>query len=211
MTPTSPDVPPRRSKAVATLAVVMLAAAVAQGYGRFTYGVVLGMGYTWEAALGAVFLSGVTFFLLSIFRIREWIINSIPITLRLGIAAGIGLFLAMVAMKNAGIIVDNPATLVSVGDLSEPAPLYALAGFFVITALAHLRVTGAVMIGILGVTLVLGFAIGLIQALTSVQEMTLTFVPKIVAVVVVFFLSIGYMTRVCLDLFNNTIIPLILG
>jgi len=59
-----------------------------------------------------------------------------------------------VAMKNAGIIVDNPATLVSVGDLSEPAPLYALAGFFVITALAHLRVTGAVMIGILGVTLV---------------------------------------------------------
>ena len=131
--------------------------ALAPGMGLnafFTYGVVLGMGYTWEAALGAVFLSGVTFFLLSIFRIREWIINSIPITLRLGIAAGIGLFLAMVAMKNAGIIVDNPATLVSVGDLSEPAPLYALAGFFVITALAHRRVTGAVMIGILGVTLV---------------------------------------------------------
>ncbi len=71
----------------------------------------------------------------------------------------------------------------------------------------------AVLMGlpILGVTLVLGFAIGLVQALTSVQEMTLTFVPKIVAVVVVFFFSIGYMTRVCLDLFNNTIIPLILG
>lgn len=71
----------------------------------------------------------------------------------------------------------------------------------------------AVLMGlpILGVTLVLGFAIGLVQALTSVQEMTLTFVPKIVAVVVVFFFSIGYMTRVCLDLFNNTIIPLVLG
>ena len=71
----------------------------------------------------------------------------------------------------------------------------------------------AVLMGlpILGVTLVLGIAIGLVQALTSVQEMTLTFVPKIVAVVVVFFFSIGYMTRVCLDLFNNTIIPLILG
>ncbi|APE32047.1 guanine permease [Halomonas aestuarii] len=119
----------------------------------FTYGVVLGMGYTWEAALGAVFFSGFIFLLLSIFRIREWIINSIPLSLRLGIAAGIGLFLAMIALKNAGIVVANPATFVSLGDLSKPSALYALLGFFVITALAYLRVTGAVMIGILGVTL----------------------------------------------------------
>jgi len=118
----------------------------------FTYGVVLGMGYTWEAALGAVFLSGFCFFLLSIFKIREWIINSIPFSLRLGIAAGIGLFLAMIALKNAGIVVANEATYVALGDLSEPAALYALLGFFVITALAYLKVTGAVMIGILGVT-----------------------------------------------------------
>ncbi|MGY4879553.1 NCS2 family permease [Vreelandella aquamarina] len=120
----------------------------------FTYGVVLGMGYTWEAALGAVFLSGLCFFLLSIFRIREWIINSIPLSLRLGIAAGIGLFLAMIALKNAGIVVANPATFVALGDLSEPSALYALVGFFVITALAYLNITGAVMIGILGVTIV---------------------------------------------------------
>ncbi|WP_458525889.1 NCS2 family permease [Onishia taeanensis] len=129
--------------------------ALAPGMGLnafFTYGVVLGMGYSWETALGAVFLSGVSFFLLSIFRIREWIINSIPMALRLGIAAGIGLFLAMIALKNAGIVVDNPATLVSLGDMSQPSVLYALGGFFVITALSHLRVTGAVMIGILGVT-----------------------------------------------------------
>ncbi|MAP34257.1 MAG: guanine permease [Halomonas sp.] len=125
----------------------------------FTYGVVLGMGYTWEAALGAVFFSGLTFFLLSIFKIREWIINSIPLSLRLGIAAGIGLFLAMIALKNAGIVVANPATFVALGDLSEPAPLYALLGFFVITALAYLRVTGAVMIGIIGVT-VLAMVLG---------------------------------------------------
>ncbi|WP_447928865.1 MULTISPECIES: NCS2 family permease [unclassified Vreelandella] len=118
----------------------------------FTYGVVLGMGYTWEAALGAVFLSGLTFFLLSIFKIREWIINAIPLSLRLGIAAGIGLFLAMIALKNAGIVVANPATLVAMGDLSEPSAIYALLGFFVITALAYLNVTGAVLIGILGVT-----------------------------------------------------------
>ncbi|GED21937.1 NCS2 family permease [Halomonas halmophila] len=129
--------------------------ALAPGMGLnafFTYGVVMGMGYTWEAALGAVFLSGLTFFLLSIFRIREWIINSIPTSLRLGIAAGIGLFLAMIALKNAGIVVANDATYVALGDLTEPAALYALLGFFVITALAYRRVTGAVMIGILGVT-----------------------------------------------------------
>ena len=72
--------------------------------------------------------------------------------------------------------------------------------------------TGVLMgLPILGVTLVLGFAIGLVQALTSVQEMTLTFVPKIIAVVAVFFLTIGYMTRVCVDLFNNTIIPMIMS
>ncbi|WP_108444496.1 NCS2 family permease [Halomonas denitrificans] len=118
----------------------------------FTYGVVLGMGYTWEAALGAVFFSGFIFFLLSVFRIREWIINSIPLSLRLGIAAGIGLFLAMIALKNAGIVVANEATFVSLGDLTEPSALYALLGFFAITAMAYLRVTGAVMIGILGVT-----------------------------------------------------------
>ncbi|UYG06118.1 NCS2 family permease [Halomonas sp. M4R1S46] len=129
--------------------------ALAPGMGLnafFTYGVVLGMGYSWEAALGAVFLSGFTFFLLSIFRIREWIINSIPMSLRMGIAAGIGLFLAMIALQNAGIVVANPSTYVALGDLSEPPALYALLGFFVITALAYLRITGAVMIGILGIT-----------------------------------------------------------
>ncbi|HCR97287.1 MULTISPECIES: NCS2 family permease [Halomonas] len=120
----------------------------------FTYGVVLGMGYTWEAALGAVFFSGLIFFVLSVFKVREWIINSIPLSLRLGIAAGIGLFLAMIALKNAGIVVANPATLVAMGDLSQPAALYSLLGFFVITALAYLRVKGAVLIGILGITLI---------------------------------------------------------
>ena len=72
---------------------------------------------------------------------------------------------------------------------------------------------GAALMGmpILGVTLILGFAIGLLQALTSIQEMTLTFIPKIAAVLIVFFLSLGYMTRICLDLFNNRVLPLIAG
>lgn len=130
--------------------------AMAPGMGLnafFTFGVVLGMGKSWEVALGAVFLSGVLFILISIFKIREWVINAIPASLKLGIAAGIGLFLALIAMKNAGIIVEHPATLVTLGNLAEPSALYAFLGFFVIAALAYLKVTGSVMIGILAVTL----------------------------------------------------------
>ncbi|MGM0784319.1 MAG: NCS2 family permease [Pseudomonadota bacterium] len=125
----------------------------------FTYGVVMGMGYSWEAALGAVFFSGFIFFLLSVFKVREWIIHSIPLSLRLGIAAGIGLFLAMIALQNAGIVVANDATFVALGDLSEPAAIYALLGFFAITAMAYLKITGAVMIGILAIS-VLGMLLG---------------------------------------------------
>ncbi|MCG3730587.1 NCS2 family permease [Vibrio cincinnatiensis] len=123
----------------------------------FTYVVVLGMGYTWQVALAAVFCSGILFVLLSLFKIREWIINSIPMSLRTGISAGIGLFLAFIALKNAGIVVDNPATLVSMGAITSlPAVLGAL-GFFLTIALVHRGVQGAVMIAILVVT-----AVGLI-------------------------------------------------
>ncbi|MFC3851269.1 NCS2 family permease [Salinispirillum marinum] len=118
----------------------------------FTYGVVLGMGHAWETALGAVFLSGVIFMLLSIFKVREWIINAIPKSVRLGIGAGIGFFLAIIAMQNAGIVIGNPATLVSLGDLTSASAIYALIGFFIIAALAYLKITGAVMIGVLAVT-----------------------------------------------------------
>lgn len=97
--------------------------AQAPGMGQnafFTYGVVLGLGHTWEAALGAVFVSGVIFVVLSILPVREWLINAIPKNLKLGISAGIGLFLGFIALKNAGIVVDSPATLVSLGDLATP-------------------------------------------------------------------------------------------
>ncbi|NAS64732.1 guanine permease, partial [Pseudomonas syringae pv. actinidiae] len=121
---------------------------------------VLHMGHSWQVALGAVFISAVMFFILSIFRIREWIINSIPLPLRSAIAAGIGLFLALIALHNAGIVVSNPATIIGMGDLKQPAPVLATLGFFLIVALDHLKVRGAVLIGILAVTLVsiaLGF------------------------------------------------------
>ncbi|MNZ22454.1 putative permease YicO [compost metagenome] len=118
----------------------------------FTYTVVLHMGHTWQVALGAVFLSACMFFLISIFRIREWIINSIPLELRSAIAAGIGLFLALIALKEANIVIANQATLVGLGDLTKPEPILAILGFFLIVGLEARRVTGAVMIGILAIT-----------------------------------------------------------
>lgn len=118
----------------------------------FTYTVVLGMGHTWQVALAAVFMSGVLFILLSLFKIRELIINSIPLSLRTGISAGIGLFLAFIALKNSGIVVDNPATLVSMGHINSfPAVMGALA-FLLTIALVHHGYKAAVMIAILAVT-----------------------------------------------------------
>ena len=138
--------------------------ALAPGMGLnafFSYTVVGSMGYSWQVALGAVFISGFLFFMLSIFRVREWVINSIPMPLRSAIAAGIGLFLALIALKSAGIVVDNPATLVSAGDLTQAGPILAALGFVLIVALAYRQVTGAVMIGILvitGISLLLGLS-----------------------------------------------------
>ncbi|MBU2896538.1 NCS2 family permease [Vibrio hepatarius] len=128
----------------------------------FTYAVVLGMGYTWQVALAAVFVSGLLFILLSVFKIREWIIHSIPLSLRTGISAGIGLFLAFIALKNAGIVVDNPATLVSLGAITSLPAVLASVGFFLTIALVNRGVKGAVMIAILVVT-GLGLAFGDIQ------------------------------------------------
>ncbi|NOH72322.1 NCS2 family permease [Vibrio pectenicida] len=128
----------------------------------FTYAVVLGMGYTWQVALAAVFVSGLLFILLSVFKIREWIIHSIPLSLRTGISAGIGLFLAFIALKNAGIVVDNPATLVSLGAITSLPAVLAAVGFFLTIALVNRGVKGAVMIAILVVT-GLGLAFGDIQ------------------------------------------------
>ncbi|ATG73428.1 guanine permease [Zobellella denitrificans] len=139
--------------------------ALAPGMGLnafFTYTVVLTEGYSWQAALGAVFFSGCIFVLLSLLKVREWIINSIPGPLKIGIAAGIGLFLALIGLKNAGIIVDHPATLVSLGDVTSLPVGLATLGFFLIIGLAARGMRGAVMIGILVIT-GLGIAFGDVQ------------------------------------------------
>jgi len=132
-----------------------LPVALAPGMGLnafFTYVIVLEQGHSWQTALACVFFSGCLFLLLSIFKIREWIINSIPLPLKMGIAAGIGMFLALIALKTANIIVASPATLVTLGDLHSSQVLLALAGFFIIFALAHRGWHSAVLISILLVT-----------------------------------------------------------
>lgn len=136
--------------------------ALAPGMGLnafFTYGVVLGMGNSWQVALGTVFISGVLFVVLSVLPVRQWIINSIPRTLKIAISAGIGLFLAFIGLKNAHIVVDHPNTLVTLGDLLTPSPMLAILGFFMIVALSYHKVPGAVLIGIL-VSTMIGVATG---------------------------------------------------
>ena len=136
--------------------------ALAPGMGLnayFAYGVVKGMGFTWEAALGAVLISGTLFVIISVFRIRELIVNGIPHSIRTAITAGIGLFLAIISLKNSGIIVGNQATLVALGDLHKAPVLLAIIGFFLIVALDRLKIKGAILIGIVAVT-VLSFFFG---------------------------------------------------
>ncbi|WP_034292189.1 NCS2 family permease [Herbaspirillum sp. RV1423] len=125
----------------------------------FAYAVVKGMGFPWQAALGAVFISGCLFLLVSLFRVRELIINAIPHSLRTAIPAGIGLFLALISLKNAGIVAASPATFVTIGNLHEVAPVLAIIGFLVIVALDQMKIRGALLIGILTVT-VLSFFFG---------------------------------------------------
>ncbi len=119
----------------------------------FAFTVVAALGFTWQQALGAVFISGIIFVILTVTGVRSWLIAGIPHSLRSAIAAGIGLFLGIIALKNAGIVVDNPATLVGLGSLKETGPLLAIFGFFVIAVLDALRVKGAILIGILAVTI----------------------------------------------------------
>ncbi len=119
----------------------------------FAFTVVAGLGYTWQQALGAVFISGVIFVLITVTGIRSWLIEGIPSSLRSAITSGIGLFLAIIALITSGIVVDSPATLITLGDLTQPAALYTVLGFFVMAALDALRVRGAILIGILVVTI----------------------------------------------------------
>ena len=137
--------------------IARLPVALAPGMGLnafFTFTVVLGMGKSWQVALGAVFISGLLFVLISAFKLREWIINAIPYTLKQGIVAGIGACLAFIALKSSGIIVASPATFVTMGKLTDFGPAMAILSFFLIVVFVQRKVPAAVMLSILIVTVI---------------------------------------------------------
>lgn len=183
--------------------------ALAPGMGLnafFTYGVVLQMGHSWQVGLGAVFLSACLFLLISVLRIRAWIIDSIPLELRLAIGAGIGLFLALIALQNAGIVVDHPVTLLTLGDLTEAPPVLAALGFLLIVTLEARRVPGAVLLGILAVTLV---AVGLgVTPFAGLLALPPSLAPTLLQLDIAGALEIGLVSVVFaflfVDVFDNS-------
>jgi AGZA family xanthine/uracil permease-like MFS transporter len=152
--------------AVSTLVMALYAnypIALAPGMGInafFAFTVVLTYKYTWQQALAAVFCSGVLFFLISVFRVRQYVIDSIPQNLKLAVSAGVGMFLGIIALEEAKVVVDHPATLVTLGDLRQPEAALMLLGFVLIAALNFRRVLGGTLIGILVAT-VIGLPFGL--------------------------------------------------
>jgi AGZA family xanthine/uracil permease-like MFS transporter len=140
--------------------------ALAPGMGLnavFSFTLVKAMGLSWQVALGAVFLSGLIAVILSVSPVREWLFNAIPKTLKLAISAGIGLFLGIIALKNAGVVVEHPATMVTLGNVKSPQVLLATFGFIAMVALDARKVPGAIIIAIL-VTTALGVILGVSPA-----------------------------------------------
>ena len=132
--------------------------ALAPGMGLnafFVFGVCLGMGHSWQFALTAIFLEGIIFIILTLTKVRQWIVDAIPLNLRHAIGAGIGLFIAFIGLKNGGIIVNNDATLVGLGDICHGTALLAIIGIVITGVLLILKVPGNILIGII-VTALLG-------------------------------------------------------
>ena len=128
----------------------------------FTYTVVGEMGYSWEIALGAVFLAGILFVIISVTPLRQWMLNSIPMNLRIAMGAGVGLFVGFIGLKTGGLIIQNDATFLSLGNLKNIETLLAAIGFLLILILAIRKMTGAIIIGVLVITII-AFLLGLIE------------------------------------------------
>ena len=129
--------------------------ALAPGMGLnafFTYSVVLGMGLKWETALGAVFISGVIFFLMTVTKVREWIMEGVPEVLRISIGVGIGLFIAFIGLKDGGLVVANPATFVQLGDMKSLGAIVTVFGLIITAWLMAKKVKGGLLIGIVATT-----------------------------------------------------------
>ncbi len=170
------------SAIIATLIMALYAKlpfALAPGMGLnafFAFTVVLGMGYTWEFALTAVFLEGIIFILLTFFKIRELIVDAIPINVKHSISAGIGLFIAFIGLHSAGIVVSSKATLVTLGNMNNPTVWITLAGLFISGVLLALRVKGALLYGIFASTL-----IGIPLGITHLPDSSIVQLPPSIA------------------------------
>lgn len=170
------------SALIATLVMALVARlpfALAPGMGLnafFAFTVVLGMGYSWQFALTAVFLEGIIFIVLTAFNIRELIVNAIPLSLKHAVSVGIGLFIAFIGLQNSGIIVNNDAVLVGLGEMSSPAVLIALGGIVLTGVLLIVKVKGALLIGIFTATIV-----GIPLGVTSLPEGNLVDAPPSLA------------------------------
>ena len=128
----------------------------------FTYTVVGEMGYSWQIALGAVFLAGILFVIMSITPLRKWMLDSIPLNLRIAMGSGVGLFIGFIGLKSGGIIVSNDATFLSLGNFLQIETLLSALGFLLIVVLAVRNISGAIIIGVLSVT-ILGIVLNLIE------------------------------------------------
>ncbi len=159
------------SSAIATLIMAFhanLPVGLAPGMGLnafFAFSVCIGMGYSWQFALTAVFLEGIIFIFLTITNLREAILNCIPLSLKKAISAGIGLFIAFIGLQNAGIIIDNPATLVSMGKLSSPSAIVTIIGLFSIALMLVFNVRGALLYGIF-----IGTVVGIFTGVTAIDS-----------------------------------------
>ena len=167
----------------------------------FTFTVVGELGYSWEIALGSVFLAGILFFLMSVTRLRGWMIDSIPLNLRIAMGAGVGLFIGFIGLKSGGIIVSNDATFLKLGDLSNQETLLAALGFLLISVLAIRKVPGAILIGVLSTTLA-ALAFGMIQ-FNGLVSMPPSLEPVFLKLDILGALNISMITIVMSFLFVN--------
>ncbi|HEY1799266.1 MAG TPA: NCS2 family permease [Stellaceae bacterium] len=183
--------------------------ALAPGMGLnayFAFTVVKGLHYPWEVALGAVFLSGCLFLILSVTPVRAWLIGAIPMSQKVAISAGIGLFLGLIALEDAGVVVADPATLITLGNVKAPATLLAAAGFVVMIALDRRRVPGAILIAVL-VTAAAGILLG-ISPFAGVAGLPPSLAPTLFKLDLHGAIDLGAATIVFVflfvDLFDNT-------
>ena len=167
----------------------------------FTYTVVNEMGYAWEIALGAVFLAGILFVIMSVTPLRRWMLDSIPLNLRIAMGSGVGLFIGFIGLKSGGIIISNDATLLSLGDFSKIETLLAALGFLSITILSVRKIPGAIIIGVLGITII-GIFLGIVN-FNGIVSMPPALAPTLMKLDIIGALDLAMISVIMSFLFVN--------